>query len=301
MEVWDTVIWLVVVALVILVLLLLFPQIQEISIGAVRVRRVHKEWREDLQKIPDAAKRAGIANLRQVGKTVKVNTDTSGRDVILASWGSLKQTVYDAAVAQKISLTHATPTADIIRELKKSGLIGMAEVQLLQMLFRMGQALVDQKRLRPSPQEASTYKGYADYLVNWIVRNVLTPKKEEPPAPPRRTRVGGYFPPPSPGRPTAKLMVTSGPMQGKQFMMEKDVLTLGSGTENDIVVTGDEFVSSEHAVLRYREGSLLLSDRGSRNGTFIGDRQITRSASILSSGDSMRLGSTWFRVTMVPG
>ena len=66
---------------------------------------------------------------------------------------------------------------------------------------------------------------------------------------------------------------------------------LGRALDNDIVVA-DASVSRHHASIEARNGSFVLRDLGSQNGTWIGERRITEAA--LGPGDLLRLGDAVF-------
>jgi pSer/pThr/pTyr-binding forkhead associated (FHA) protein len=135
-----------------------------------------------------------------------------------------------------------------------------------------------------------------------MICNVIPP--QEIPKPQRRpTSVGGYFyfPLPGPGQPTAILVGVRGPVQGRQFSVEKELFRIGATPENDLVIVGDDYVSGKHAYLRYEKGSLWLTDQHSRNGTFLNDNQVTDRALTLKPGDRIRVGNSTLEVVQAPG
>ncbi len=68
--------------------------------------------------------------------------------------------------------------------------------------------------------------------------------------------------------------VVGGPMDGTRRRVEGDTLTIGRKAENDLCLAMDPSVSGRHARL-VREGQTFwLEDRGSRNGTFLGDQRL---------------------------
>lgn len=131
-----------------------------------------------------------------------------------------------------------------------------------------------------------------------------TPRKTDyqtdTPAAERRTSVSGYFPPPGMGRPAAILVGIGGSVKGRQYNMETDLFQLGASPDNDVVL-GDDYVSSNHAQVRYEKGSLLLTDQGARNGTFLNDQRLGDVPLILSPGDHIRVGNSTFEVIKAPG
>ena len=69
----------------------------------------------------------------------------------------------------------------------------------------------------------------------------------------------------------------------------RDPLTIGRHPTNHIVIDIPT-VSAEHAVIEYVGGQYRLTDRGSRNGTFVNGQRIT--AYDLQDGDVIRIGDT---------
>ncbi|MCB9764673.1 MAG: sigma 54-dependent Fis family transcriptional regulator [Alphaproteobacteria bacterium] len=66
-----------------------------------------------------------------------------------------------------------------------------------------------------------------------------------------------------------RLTCVGGPDQGESWLVDHDVLRIGTLPENDVAIR-DDTVSRKHAeILRTRDG-VLLRDLGSTNGTFVG-------------------------------
>ncbi|MCA9666983.1 MAG: SpoIIE family protein phosphatase [Myxococcales bacterium] len=87
------------------------------------------------------------------------------------------------------------------------------------------------------------------------------------------------------------LVAISGPSAGKRYELEKECV-LGRSFNSDIYI-GDLNVSRRHARIMNAEGSHILEDLGSGNGTFVNDRQITRHT--LNGRDVIRIGGSSFR------
>ena len=123
----------------------------------------------------------------------------------------------------------------------------------------------------------------------------VTETVESPRARREKTRVSFAFPPPGKGRPAAYLICTGGAAKGKQFAIEQVVYRIGSGNENELHVS-DDYVSGTHAAIRYDSGGLYLTDRGSRNGTFLNEAKLGNTAMALTPGDHIRVGRTTFKL-----
>jgi pSer/pThr/pTyr-binding forkhead associated (FHA) protein len=76
------------------------------------------------------------------------------------------------------------------------------------------------------------------------------------------------------------------------FYLSKSQTTLGRET-GDFVFTDDAFMSRQHATLsRQQDGSFLLTDLGSSNGTFVAVRE----ERVLPDGGHVRIGQHLFRL-----
>src|SRR5215471_10272943 len=93
----------------------------------------------------------------------------------------------------------------------------------------------------------------------------------------------------------ARLVVTSGPDVGRSFPLDTAGGVVGRG-EGSAVQLSDLSVSREHCHIQWREGDYVVVDAGSRNKTFVNDKQIGEH--VLGAGDEIRIGST--RLTFVP-
>src|SRR5512136_2193446 len=73
----------------------------------------------------------------------------------------------------------------------------------------------------------------------------------------------------------------------RTLALSTDPLTIGRHPTNQLVIDVPT-VSSEHALVEYRDGLYRLVDRGSRNGTFVNGQRIN--SIDLKDGDLIRLG-----------
>jgi len=129
----------------------------------------------------------------------------------------------------------------------------------------------------------------------------LQPQLAPLPGQPRRTQVGSYyFPVPQPGQPTAILLGLTGSVDGQQFSVEKALFHIGASPQNDLPIVNDEYVSGDHAYLRYEQGSFFIFDKGSRNGTFVNRQAVLETGLALSVGDQIQVGRSTFEVRRGP-
>lgn len=100
-------------------------------------------------------------------------------------------------------------------------------------------------------------------------------------------------PPPRKGKAKApgKAVVVEGTgLKGKSFPLTGE-LTIGRGDGCQVKVEGDTYVSSMHARIFSRDGSYMVEDLGSTNGTYLNRRRITAPAE-LQRGDRVKVGKT---------
>lgn len=86
-----------------------------------------------------------------------------------------------------------------------------------------------------------------------------------------------------------KLLVVSGPLQGKEFLINKDYFTIGSGEFNDLVVS-DSTVSRRHCEILLDATGYTIRDLGSTNGTKV--QNIRVASAELTPGTEIQLGKT---------
>ncbi len=79
-----------------------------------------------------------------------------------------------------------------------------------------------------------------------------------------------------------------------RFRVANGMMSIGRSSASDIVLKSDDYVSGQHARLTRHGGLLYIEDAGSTNGTYVNDRRAV-GATLLRSGDRVRVGSTTFR------
>lgn len=103
--------------------------------------------------------------------------------------------------------------------------------------------------------------------------------------------------PPAPrgarGRRTAaprRLVVTQGALAGTTVSLGDGPVTLGRADDSTLVLT-DDYASSRHARLVPRDGSWVVEDLGSTNGTYLGTAKVVRPTPV-PVGAPIRIGKT---------
>src|SRR5215467_11174308 len=78
--------------------------------------------------------------------------------------------------------------------------------------------------------------------------------------------------------------------EGQQAIELRPINSLGRHPNNSIQLL-DKIVSKEHCILEQRDGSFVLRDLGSLNGTYVNGERV-RGEQVLRHGDEIALGST---------
>jgi pSer/pThr/pTyr-binding forkhead associated (FHA) protein len=86
------------------------------------------------------------------------------------------------------------------------------------------------------------------------------------------------------------LAVMAGPGSGNLYLLDRPRVVIGRAGAGATIQLDDPEVSREHAALECRDGRVFLRDLGSRNGTFVDEREVKELA--LSDGSEYRLGRT---------
>lgn len=98
--------------------------------------------------------------------------------------------------------------------------------------------------------------------------------------------------------PIAILKVTEG--QGEDIRLAAGKTTFGRRTDNNVVISGDPYISGKHAEFICSEDKVTIADAGSTNGTLLnGERLTPDQPQELEEGDEMKLGQTSYRFQRV--
>ncbi len=95
--------------------------------------------------------------------------------------------------------------------------------------------------------------------------------------------------------PQLQVVVHAGPLAGKGYLFNGDVITFGRDPDNNDIAWQDGQVSRNHARLTRRSGQLILEDLGSTNGTLVNGKPIS-APHILQPADIISIGSSVFGV-----
>lgn len=88
------------------------------------------------------------------------------------------------------------------------------------------------------------------------------------------------------------LRMTQGPLTGKEFLIFKDVMNIGSSPRSDIYLFNDPQVAEHHALIRAIGDECEIEARQSANPVLLNNRATTRAR--LRHGDNVTIGRTSF-------
>lgn len=87
-----------------------------------------------------------------------------------------------------------------------------------------------------------------------------------------------------------KLLVISGPLQGSEYVVNKEVFSIGSGKQNDLSLA-DSTISKRHCEISMdNDGQYTIKDLDSTNGTFVGGVRVN--SAFLHPGAEFQIGKT---------
>jgi pSer/pThr/pTyr-binding forkhead associated (FHA) protein len=87
-----------------------------------------------------------------------------------------------------------------------------------------------------------------------------------------------------------RLIMRRGPTPGTAFDLNTDLVSIGRGSKNDIIIRDNE-VSREHCRLRRLQDEYEVEDVSSSNGTFVNGQRVQGSV-LLQAGSLIELGDT---------
>jgi pSer/pThr/pTyr-binding forkhead associated (FHA) protein len=92
----------------------------------------------------------------------------------------------------------------------------------------------------------------------------------------------------------SKLVVIEGPLNGTVVPLGTVQITIGRAPDSTLVID-DDYASSRHARIYPSEGSWVVEDLGSTNGTWI-DRSRITAPTVLPVGAPLRVGRTTLQI-----
>lgn len=93
----------------------------------------------------------------------------------------------------------------------------------------------------------------------------------------------------------ARLEILTGPDKETSLSISGKTTHLGRSADNDVIVD-DKRVSRHHAHIAYEEGSFLIIDLDTANGTFVNKKRVRNQK--LRSGDMIQLGGQIYRFVL---
>jgi hypothetical protein len=93
----------------------------------------------------------------------------------------------------------------------------------------------------------------------------------------------------------AKLVCLSGPQAGKEYELNKEIISIGRANNCDVVLD-DQYASRQHAEIRWIESVYQVHDLQSKNGVLVdGVRLALGATAWLQDGSELQFASTRFR------
>lgn len=86
-----------------------------------------------------------------------------------------------------------------------------------------------------------------------------------------------------------KLLVVSGPLQGRDVIVNKDLFTIGSGSSNDLTIA-DSTISRRHCEIGIETDGYTIRDLDSTNGTLV--QGVRVASAYLNPGTDIQIGKT---------
>lgn len=90
----------------------------------------------------------------------------------------------------------------------------------------------------------------------------------------------------------AWLLMTAGPLKGKQFIIYRNPTLIGSSPRCDVFLFKDAAVEEAHAAIHTIRDGYELEDKGTQSGTFVNNVRVKRKR--LMNGDQIRIGNALF-------
>ena len=86
---------------------------------------------------------------------------------------------------------------------------------------------------------------------------------------------------------------------GEEFNIRRYATSIGREIQNDLVIVSDKTISRQHAQIQFKDGSFLVQDLNSKNGTRVNGKKVAE-ITMLKSGDEVSIGLTQMIFLLVP-
>jgi len=126
-------------------------------------------------------------------------------------------------------------------------------------------------------------------VIRTDLRTSGQPRIAVPPPRRRGKGAGASAPRPAPGAPT-HLMVTEGGLTGTRIGLTGAPVLIGRANDSTLVLE-DDYASTRHARISLQNGTWMVEDLGSTNGTYVGSRKVDGPMP-LEIGMPVRIGKT---------
>jgi len=124
-----------------------------------------------------------------------------------------------------------------------------------------------------------------------VMRTDLFGQRVSQRAPASRTKTPKATRPPKQRRGIARsLVVVEGSLTGTELTLSDQPITLGRSGDCTLVLD-DDYASNRHARIAPREGTWIVEDMGSTNGTFLNRTRVT-GPTVIPLGTPVRIGKT---------
>ncbi|MBA7479547.1 hypothetical protein ES707_14981 [subsurface metagenome] len=93
------------------------------------------------------------------------------------------------------------------------------------------------------------------------------------------------------------LLILNGEDEGNRINLKPGTYVIGRSPDSEIVLPADKYISGSHAELKcLKNGTISLSDKNSRNGTYLLGDPLTKPAKV-KPGDIFRVGHTFLKLS----
>lgn len=97
-----------------------------------------------------------------------------------------------------------------------------------------------------------------------------------------------------PGDSARRLVITAGAKEGLELRLDDDQLTIGRSADSGLVIR-DDYTSTHHARLMLWDGTWMIQDLDSTNGTFLKGKKVG-APTVVPLNTPMKIGTTTFEL-----